>query len=491
MRAFLILISLIGTAFHSHASEITEKITYFPETKLLQEVKRFEGSKLIELMSYSLEQKIAFHEKYAYPKDNQKLVTTVSPYQPCEGQIVGQSLFSTESDSEVLLKKWNYDKGDCRLLYVDYFSPENSQIILKKETYTTEQRLQEVTTFTWDSAGENVTSFRTVDTHGRLIKSYQPYKKFDLNFVYANYPEAERARRISLHNKSDRLLIGVIDSGFDYGHTELAFKFWNNPKESFDGRDDDGNHWIDDVFGWDQTSQTGLPSESGSSLAKDRLPMSHGTHVAHIATRDLDEVAIFGFAGDFTNVEYINQISTFLRSHPVRVINMSFSLPLDKGGDMGLRKSAKALEKMIQENPQVLFVVASGNDGKNIVEYKNRQFPASFHYENLITVGALDDLTLGLKRASYSNFGEGTVEIYAPGTKISAASIGGGLISHTGTSMAAPYVVHVAAEALLLKPELQPAQLKALILESAQQVSDEVLGSIKAVDVEALKRKLK
>jgi subtilisin family serine protease len=44
--------------------------------------------------------------------------------------------------------------------------------------------------------------------------------------------------------------VAIIDSGVDVEHEDLKANLWQNPRDRRDGRDDDGNGYIDDVFGW-------------------------------------------------------------------------------------------------------------------------------------------------------------------------------------------------------------------------------------------------
>ena len=67
------------------------------------------------------------------------------------------------------------------------------------------------------------------------------------------------------------VLIGVIDTGVDWTHEELADNIWTNPGEIPDnGIDDDGNGYIDDVRGWDFVNKDNDPMDDNG----------HGTHVA-------------------------------------------------------------------------------------------------------------------------------------------------------------------------------------------------------------------
>ena len=51
---------------------------------------------------------------------------------------------------------------------------------------------------------------------------------------------------------SPEIVVGVIDTGLDISHPDLADNIWTNPGEiAGDGVDNDGNGYIDDLHGWD------------------------------------------------------------------------------------------------------------------------------------------------------------------------------------------------------------------------------------------------
>lgn len=51
--------------------------------------------------------------------------------------------------------------------------------------------------------------------------------------------------------KPVKVIVAVIDSGVDYLHEDLKDVMWTNPKEiAGNGKDDDGNGYVDDIHGW-------------------------------------------------------------------------------------------------------------------------------------------------------------------------------------------------------------------------------------------------
>jgi subtilisin family serine protease len=66
------------------------------------------------------------------------------------------------------------------------------------------------------------------------------------------------------------VVVAVIDSGVDTQHEDLAANLWRNPGEVRNGVDDDGNGYVDDLYGIDCVGGAGDPIDDNG----------HGTHVA-------------------------------------------------------------------------------------------------------------------------------------------------------------------------------------------------------------------
>jgi|GEM_PF-4913889 len=383
-----------------------------------------------------------------------------------------------QSESYVL-KKWFYDDGTPKKLqFIATYDAKSPQKILRKDYRET------FITFQYDPqwSSEKPVGFKEFSkATNKEITTYRIGEPFDpkASLKEAGFSEKEIQRRLEHQQNPNRFLIGIIDSGFDYNHPELAWKWWTNPDDPINGQDDDGDGFTDDVFGWDRERNSPLPSETTSSLSSTDLarPDSHGTHVAHIATRDLEGVALVGFAGDYTKKEYIQKISRFLSHHPVKVINMSFGFPQDIKNDFGVRDARTAYAQMFRDHPDTLFVIAGGNVPQNIDDPQNHQYPANLNGPNVIKVGSLDTdhienaLMNSYKISPWSSFGPQSVDILAPGKDISAARLGGGLVVHSGTSMAAPFMTHEIARLWMKHPRLSAPQIKEIFNETAHSMS--------------------
>ena len=131
-----------------------------------------------------------------------------------------------------------------------------------------------------------------------------------------------------------------------------------------------------------------------------------------------------------------------------RVLNLS----------LGLLTHYEALQEAVEyaESKGVTVVSVTGNGGGTDLYY-----PAA--YETVIGVGAVDR-TGNLYTRSNRNE---SAWLAAPGVEVTAPSRDGGYQSSTGTSFAAPLVSGAAAVLLSADPSLRPAELRALLAETA------------------------
>ena len=241
-----------------------------------------------------------------------------------------------------------------------------------------------------------------------------------------------------------RLKIAVIDTGVDYTHPDLQENMWVNEAEfnGQEGVDDDGNGYVDDIYGYDFANDDGDPMDDHS----------HGTHCAGIIAATHDPAGIAGLMADvqIVAVKFLSRSGGGSTADAIRSIDYAIKVGVHiMSNSWGGGGHNRALMDAIQaaKDSGILFVAAAGNNGRN--NDSRPSYPASYEVENVISVGAMD---ANGDMASFSNYGAESVDIFAPGVKILSSVIGERYKRFSGTSMATPYVS--AALGLLLAVEM-------------------------------------
>ncbi len=234
------------------------------------------------------------------------------------------------------------------------------------------------------------------------------------------------------------VVVAVIDTGVDYNHKDLAENMWKNPGEIPDnGIDDDGNGYIDDVYGYDFVENDGDPMDDHG----------HGTHVSGIIAMSPGNGGGVGLAygakimaikaGQSTGYFSSTDIAKAIRyavENGADVINMSF------GGTGKSNLIESALEDAFAT---CVLVGAAGNDGLS-TDYEEI-YPAGYQY--VLGVMATDNSG---KLANFSNWDAAVgcgceYEITSPGVAIYSTLPNDKYARWSGTSMAAPNVSAAAA----------------------------------------------
>ncbi|MCP4964789.1 MAG: S8 family serine peptidase [bacterium] len=261
------------------------------------------------------------------------------------------------------------------------------------------------------------------------------------------------------------VVVAVIDSGTDITHPDLADNIWRNPREVCgNGTDDDANGYIDDCVGWDFAN--------GDASVDDHV--GHGTHIAGIIAAEADNgIGVAGVAyeanvmvlkiGDGTPaLSAAIEAIAYAVYNGARVINASWAVD-DPAAAPYLETALTAAA-----DAGVLVVTGAGNEPVDIDA--SPIYPASSSLSNVIVVGAstpTDD------PASWSGYGQQTVDLFAPGEYI-ISTVPGGYGVYSGTSMAAPMVSGAAALLWAATPGATYAEVKGALLDRSDGPNDGV-----------------
>lgn len=263
-----------------------------------------------------------------------------------------------------------------------------------------------------------------------------------------------------LERGSPRVIVGVIDSGIDFGHDEFDGRIWRNLDDvPGNGFDDDLNGFVDDFYGWDFSTGRNYPFDS----------FGHGTHVSGILGATANNA--IGIAG----------IDSFCQIMPVKVGNIAglFNDRAVRGilyaiangakivnNSWGGREYANILAELARyaDSRGVLVIASAGNNNTVLPHY-----PGAL--PEVVGVASVDsaDRRSVWDEPFATNFGP-WVDIAAPGTAILSTWPGDGYRAMNGTSMAAPVVTGVASLLMARFPGICCQELKGRLLASTDPI---------------------
>jgi subtilisin family serine protease len=257
-----------------------------------------------------------------------------------------------------------------------------------------------------------------------------------------------------------------------YTHEDLGN--FGNPGEinKIAGFDDDGNGYVDDLYGWDFVNN--------DNTTFDGVDDDHGTHVSGtIGGKGGNGKGVAGVnwnitlisakflgtnGGTLANavkaVDYITDLKTRLKLN-LPATNNSWG-----GGGF-----SQALQDAITRAgaAEILFIAAAGNDGLNTET--STSYPSGYDNASIIAVASI---TSTGALSSFSNYAATKVDIGAPGSGIystlparSKGKVVSSYGSYSGTSMATPHVTGGAALYAASNPGATASTIKAAILNSA------------------------
>ncbi|MEJ2720734.1 MAG: S8 family serine peptidase, partial [bacterium] len=260
------------------------------------------------------------------------------------------------------------------------------------------------------------------------------------------------------------VLIGVIDTGVDWTHEDLAANIWTNPGEIPDNNtDDDGNGYIDDVRGWDFVNNDNNPMDDHG----------HGTHVSGtIAAVGDNGIGVVGvdWSARIMPLKFLDSEGRGYTGNAVLAVEYATMMGARlTNNSWGGGAASTALRDAIAASGAagMLFVAASGNSGVDTDSYPH--YPSSYDLPNIISVAWTDHNDA---LASHSNYGATSVDLGAPGGSIYSTLPGNTYGYFSGTSMATPHVSGVAGLLWADDPGLSNAEVKNFVLSSVDTIPD-------------------
>lgn len=275
----------------------------------------------------------------------------------------------------------------------------------------------------------------------------------------------------NLIKNSSGIIIGIVDSGSELTHPDLAANIYYNTADPINGIDDDGDGYIDNYAGWD------FVGASSSNMKPDNDPTvvgasnDHGVHVSGIASAVTDNAV--GVSSIAFNAKLLivkagpdDSGSDIYRGYEgikyaadkgANIINCSWG---SKGGGSFGRD---IIEYAI--NKGCLIVAAAGNSGTETPEY-----PAAYNGVLSIANSENDDT-----RASSSSYGH-YVTLSAPGNSILSTIFNKNYGQSSGTSMSSPVVSSAAALVKSYFPLLSMQQVGELIRITADNIDNKNPG---------------
>lgn len=275
------------------------------------------------------------------------------------------------------------------------------------------------------------------------------------------------------HKGSSSVIVAVVDEGVMNTHEDLQANCWVNPYETVDGKDNDGNGYVDDVFGWDfvnndRSTFDGVNDDHATHVAGTIGAVgNNGKGVAGVNWNvKIMSCKFLGNGGGTTAnaIKAIDYVTDMKKRHSMNIVATNNSW----GGGGYSTLLYNAIDRANTAN--ILFVAAAGNSAAN--NDAGAFYPSNYPNANIIAVAAINS-SGGL--SYFSDYGATTVDIGAPGegvySTLPASAKHGSVVSsygsYSGTSMATPHVTGAAALYAATHPGSSAATIKAAILNSA------------------------
>lgn len=248
------------------------------------------------------------------------------------------------------------------------------------------------------------------------------------------------------------IVIGIIDTGVDVYHEDLADNIKLNYSDPINGIDDDGDGFVDNYRGWDMASNDNNPTSTIGT---------HGTFVAGVACAVNDNgTGIAGVGGKtkFLPIKVADDVNGYMTAcyegivyaadHGCKIINCSWGSPA---------KSMLCNEVIkYAQSRSCLIVAAAGNTGNDV-----KYYPAAC--DGVICVCGTNQNDEKWSGSTYNH----RVDMSAPGEGIYSTAVNNKYQSSSGTSFSTPIVAAAAALVWSVRQDLTPTQVAELLRVTA------------------------
>lgn len=252
------------------------------------------------------------------------------------------------------------------------------------------------------------------------------------------------------------IIVAVLDTGVNYTHRALKNKMWVNKSEIPNNKtDDDGNGYIDDVYGYNFYDKNGNPddmkghgSHCAGLIAAEKKPDGRAQGVAPRAQIMALKIIGNGGVGFMSNAAFAMKYAV---DHGAQILSNSWRVYSDwpnYNEPAGLQMLVDAMTYV--KDHGAIFVNAAGNENidiDNVVGVKIYPFEFFKDFPNYVSV-ASSSIYNQEDRSRFTNFGAKSIMLFAPGENIVSTYIMDTWASLSGTSMATPIVSGALARGL-------------------------------------------
>ena len=236
--------------------------------------------------------------------------------------------------------------------------------------------------------------------------------------------------------------VALIDSGVNYLLAKINAGL---------ARDGDGK-----LLGYDYWDMDDRPFDANPARSP-FFPQRHGTRVASVILAEAPGLRLIPYRYPRPDLSRMAALVADAAAQGARIVNLA----------MGSNQPEpwRAFARAMADNPDILFVVSAGNDGRDLD--RRPVYPAAVTANNMLVITSADGFG---DPAPGSNWGKGTVDLLVPGERVPVIDFNGRAALASGASFAAPRVTALAARLLMGNPEWTARQLKAAIIARARLV---------------------